>query len=69
MLKIAGFSEQENLRKRISANKFFRNLSKTDTFFVNYDYCTYYSYDAAGNVKTLTHDFSMLNPVQCPWSL
>ena len=60
LAQVSGMSAQENLRKRISATKFFKDLSATDTFFVNYDYCSYYSYDAAGNVKVLTHDFPRL---------
>jgi len=55
----AGMSNQENLRKRVSATKYFPTLlvqKKGDTS-KNYQFASYYSYDVQGNVKTLTHDF------------
>ncbi|MBS1586001.1 MAG: hypothetical protein JSS82_10710 [Bacteroidetes bacterium] len=57
---VAGMTRQQNLRKRVSAVKFFPTLlanqlgNNTNT---SYTHATYYSYDIAGNVKTLTHDY------------
>lgn len=52
-----GFGEQDNIRKRVSAIKYFRELTPMDTFFEYYDHAVYYSYDIAGNVKALFHHF------------
>ncbi len=59
----AGMSGQQNLRKRVSSTKYFRYLSVLDTMYINYDHASYYSYDALGNVKTLTHDFPVLKGI------
>jgi len=57
-----GMSQQENLRKRVSASKYFSSVgvSKMGDTSKNYNFATYYSYDVLGNVKTLTHDFKEL---------
>lgn len=58
---ITGMDAQENLRKRVSCTKYFRYISSLDTFFRSYDYATHYSYDLAGNVKTLVQDYPALD--------
>jgi len=55
---------QDNLRKRVSAVKYFRYLTTVDTFYRDYDHAAYYSYDIAGNVKGLYHHFPMLTRYQ-----
>ncbi|MBI1184787.1 hypothetical protein GC194_10970, partial [bacterium] len=60
LLSVAGVDRQENLRKRVAVVKYFDSIFSTDTAFVDYTYATHYSYDMAGNVKTLTHDFPEL---------
>jgi RHS repeat-associated protein len=57
---IEGVNEQENLRKRVSCIKYFEKLPPTDKYYQNYTYATHYSYDIAGNVKTLLHDYPAL---------
>lgn len=57
---LEGINEQENLRKRVTCIKYFEKLPSTDTFYKNYTYATHYSYDIAGNVKTLVHDYPTL---------
>lgn len=52
-----GMSSQENLRKRVSCIKYFDFLQPVDTPFAAYDYAMHFSYDIAGNVKTLTRDY------------
>jgi RHS repeat-associated protein len=52
-----GLSTQENLRKRVSCIKYFDYLQPTDTLWKNYSYAMHFSYDIAGNVKTLTRDY------------
>jgi len=55
-----GMSQQENLRKRVSCIKYFDYLQPTNTTFVRYTYAMHFSYDIAGNVKTLTRDYPAL---------
>ena len=57
---IPGMSSQENLRKRVTAVKYFTTLGSGNNAFSGYSHCVYYSYDIGGNVKTLTHDFPKL---------
>ncbi len=52
-----GMSPQENLRKRVSSIKYFDYLQPVDTVFAGYNYAMHFSYDIAGNVKTLTRDY------------
>jgi YD repeat-containing protein len=61
LYSITGLDAQENLRKRVSCTKYFRYISALDTFFRGYDYATHYSYDLAGNVKTLVQDYPALD--------
>ncbi|MFA6057866.1 MAG: RHS repeat-associated core domain-containing protein [Taibaiella sp.] len=53
----AGMGAQDNLRKRVAAIKYFDYLTPADTAFNLYDYAMHFSYDIAGNVKTLTRDY------------
>lgn len=53
----AGLSAQENLRKRVACIKYFDNLEPSDATFEKYRYALHFSYDIAGNVKTLTRDY------------
>ncbi|HVW96812.1 MAG TPA: hypothetical protein VHA56_12655 [Mucilaginibacter sp.] len=57
-----GLDQQTNLRKRVSAVRYYAALTSfTDADYRgNYQYATYYSYDIAGNVKTLVHDIPAL---------
>lgn len=57
---LEGINAQENLRKRVTCIRYFEQLPATDTFYKNYTYATHYSYDIAGNVKTLVHDYPFL---------
>jgi len=57
---LPGMSRQENLRKRVSATRFFTFLTPADAAGNSYDHATHYSYDIAGNVKTLTQDYPAL---------
>jgi YD repeat-containing protein len=57
-----GFNFQENLRKRVAAIKYFAHLTSADTALVNYEYAMHFSYDIAGNVKTLTRDYPSWAP-------
>lgn len=52
-----GFSAQENLRKRVAAVKYFAILTVPDSLLKNYRYAMHFSYDIAGNVKTLVRDY------------
>ncbi|KAA5532228.1 hypothetical protein F0919_15630 [Taibaiella lutea] len=52
-----GYSPQENLRKRVATIKYFDFLGTTDSAAANYTYAMHFSYDIAGNVKTLTRDY------------
>lgn len=52
-----GFSAQENLRKRVSSILYFDKLAPLDTIFTTYNYGMHFSYDIAGNVKTLVRDY------------
>jgi len=54
-----GMSAQTNLRGRIGANMYYESLGPgmPDR---SYDHATHYSYDAAGNISTLTQDFPQL---------
>ena len=52
-----GMSPQENLRKRVSCIKYFDYLQPSDTLLKGYNYAMHFSYDIAGNVKTLTRDY------------
>ncbi len=58
-----GMSVQQNLRSRITANMYFENVPP-DTAGLppvsNYTHATHYSYDVAGNVKTLVQEFPSL---------
>jgi len=60
---INGMSAQQNLRKRVAALRYYEHLPAGDTSYHLYTYASYYSYDIAGNVKTLTHDFPALKEV------
>jgi RHS repeat-associated protein len=53
----AGMSAQDNLRKRVAAIKYFDALAANNQGVSNYDYAMHFSYDIAGNVKTLTRDY------------
>ncbi len=53
---IRGMDKQQYLRKRIAAIKYFDTLWDIDTFQKQYTYCSHYSYDVQGNVKTLVQD-------------
>ncbi|MBL7705486.1 MAG: hypothetical protein JNM21_08035 [Taibaiella sp.] len=57
-----GMSPQDNLRKRVASVKFFTVLSAGNTAFSDYDYAMHFSYDIAGNVKTLTRDYPAWAP-------
>ncbi|MBL7712365.1 MAG: RHS repeat protein, partial [Chitinophagaceae bacterium] len=57
---LMGINTQENLRKRVSCIKYFEKLPATDTFYRSYTYATHYSYDIAGNVKNMVHDYPYL---------
>ncbi|WP_157977300.1 RHS repeat domain-containing protein, partial [Taibaiella helva] len=57
MTAATGLSRQENLRKRVSCIKYFDNLEPQDANFLKYQYALHFSYDIAGNVKTLTRDY------------
>ncbi|MES2701538.1 MAG: RHS repeat-associated core domain-containing protein [Bacteroidota bacterium] len=61
---LRGFDAQENLRKRVACVKYFTALDTTDTTFVDYNYASHYSYDAQGNVQTLTQDYPALATVK-----
>lgn len=63
-LDTIGYTLQQNLRKRVAAVMYFDTLYQTDTFFKLYTYATHYSYDIAGNVQTLTHDFPALGEIK-----
>jgi RHS repeat-associated protein len=54
---VPGMSAQENLRKRVSSIKYFDYLQPANTAFSGYTYAMHFSYDIAGNVKTLTRDY------------
>lgn len=54
-----GMSPQNNLRSRIGANMYYLNCSP-GLPGMGYEHATHYSYDEAGNVKTLTQDFPQL---------
>lgn len=56
---IDGMSKQQNLRKRVSVVKFIPLLygNQLGNDANSYTHATYYSYDIAGNVKTLTHEY------------
>lgn len=49
-------SPQENLRKRVSAILYSPSVTTQNAIESYYHYATHFSYDAMGNVKTLTHD-------------
>jgi hypothetical protein len=53
----AGLSAQGNLRKRVSDIKYFDYLQPVDSLNEHYNYAMHFSYDVAGNVKTLTRDY------------
>ncbi len=55
-----GLDAQLNLRKRVAAVKYFKSLSVLDTFFRSYHYANHYSYDIAGNVKSLVQEYPAL---------
>ena len=57
-----GMDPQENLRKRVASVKFFTILSASNTAFSDYDYAMHFSYDIAGNVKTLYRDYPAWAP-------
>jgi hypothetical protein len=52
-----GFTNQENLRKRVAAIRYFDALGTSDTATDYYNYAMHFSYDIAGNVKTLVRDY------------
>jgi RHS repeat-associated protein len=52
-----GMSPQDNLRKRVSTIKYFDHLLASDADAEHYDYAMHFSYDIAGNVKTLVRDY------------
>jgi len=56
----AGFSTQENLRKRVSCIKYYDALGTASGSSLSYAYAMHFSYDIAGNVKTLTRDYPAL---------
>ncbi len=63
----AGMSLQENLRSRITANMYFESVPPDTAGFPpasNYTHATHYSYDVAGNVKTLVQEFPDLTAVR-----
>jgi RHS repeat-associated protein len=49
-------ADQENLRKRVSAILYSPSVTSQTAIETHYHYATHFSYDAMGNVKTLTHD-------------
>lgn len=57
----ATMSEQENLRRRVSAVKYYHNKAMYDLDHDNYIHAIYYSYDVGGNVKKLVHNFPQLD--------
>jgi hypothetical protein len=54
-----GMSEQENLRGRIGTSVYYLSCAPGRPA-TGYEHATHYSYDASGNVKTLTQDFPQL---------
>ncbi len=54
-----GFSRQDNLRNRVAAVLYFDHLNQGGSL-LSYNYGMHYSYDIAGNVKTLTRDYPAL---------
>ncbi|MGE8426297.1 MAG: RHS repeat-associated core domain-containing protein [Sphingobacterium sp.] len=60
LISLQGFdnmlSEQENLRKRVSAILYSPTVTTQLSIDSYYHYATHFSYDAMGNVQTLTHD-------------
>lgn len=49
-------SRQKNLRKRVSAIAYTPEVAPAGDALSGYQYATHFSYDAMGNVQTLTHD-------------
>ncbi len=60
----SNLTRQENLRKRVAVVKYFEQIAGADTSQQYYTYANHYSYDIAGNVKTLVQDFPALDTVQ-----
>jgi RHS repeat-associated protein len=58
-LPTTGVNEWTNLRKRVASTTFEAANDNNDA---TYNYATHYSYDIAGNVKTLVQDIVELDP-------